>query len=171
LNGAEISVQSEKGKGTTFTIHFSRESEPRDRADTPPAEMPQPRAVSSRATILVVEDDAETQAYMRAVLRRQYDVVMAASSAETRKVLEVQPEVSLILMDIGLGEDEDGLALVRYLRGQDRWKRIPIIAVTAYATPEDRKRALDAGCDDYLSKPVSPRELLAKIDLFLSRPR
>jgi PAS domain S-box-containing protein len=169
LNGAEISVQSEKGEGTKFTIRFSRESEAEVRSDLQSVERRQ--AVTSRATILVVEDDAETQAYMRAILRPRYDVVIAASGAETRKVLEVQPDVSLILLDVALGEDEDGLALVRHLRGQERWKRIPIIAVTAYATPEDRKRVLEAGCDDCLSKPVSRRDLLAKIDAFLSRPR
>jgi PAS domain S-box-containing protein len=169
LNGAEISVQSEKGEGTKFTIRFSRESEAEVRSDLQSVERPQ--AVTSWATILVVEDDAETQAYMRAILRPRYDVVIAASGAETRKVLEVQPDVSLILLDVALGEDEDGLALVRHLRGQERWKRIPIIAVTAYATPEDRKRVLEAGCDDCLSKPVSRRDLLAKIDAFLSRPR
>jgi two-component system, cell cycle response regulator DivK len=64
--------------------------------------------------------------------------------------------------------EEDGLALVRQLRAQERWKQIPIIALTAYAAPEDRKRALDAGCDDYLAKPVDRRELLAKIAAFVS---
>jgi CheY-like chemotaxis protein/anti-sigma regulatory factor (Ser/Thr protein kinase) len=169
LNGAEISVQSEKGEGTTFTIRFSRESEAESRSDSQSVDRPQ--AVTSRATILVVEDDAETQAYMRAILRPRYNVVIAASGAETRKVLEVQRDVSLILLDVALGEDEDGLPLVRHLRGQERWKRIPIIAVTAYATPEDRKRVLEAGCDDCLSKPVTRRDLLAKIDAFLLRPR
>jgi PAS domain S-box-containing protein len=169
LNGAEISVQSEKGEGTTFTIRFSRESEAESRSDSQSVDRPQ--AVTSRATILVVEDDAETQAYMRAILRPRYNVVITASGAETRKVLEVQRDVSLILLDVALGEDEDGLPLVRHLRGQERWKRIPIIAVTAYATPEDRKRVLEAGCDDCLSKPVTRRDLLAKIDAFLLRPR
>jgi PAS domain S-box-containing protein len=169
LNGAEISVQSEKGEGTTFTIRFSWESEAESRSDSQSVDRPQ--AVTSRATILVVEDDAETQAYMRAILRPRYNVVIAASGAEMRKVLEVQRDVSLILLDVALGEDEDGLPLVRHLHGQERWKRIPIIAVTAYATPEDRKRVLEAGCDDCLSKPVTRRDLLAKIDAFLLRPR
>jgi two-component system, sensor histidine kinase len=169
LNGAEISVHSEKAKGATFTIHFSRESESENRSDLQSAEAPQ--AVASRATVLVVEDDAETQAYMRAILRPQYDVVIAASGAEARELLDVRPDISMILMDVALDENEDGLALVRYLRGQERWKRIPIIAVTAYATPEDRKRALEAGCGDYLSKPIDRRELLAKIDFLVSRLR
>jgi DNA-binding response OmpR family regulator len=71
-------------------------------------------------------------------------------------------------LDLALGGG-DGLALVRFLREQERWKQLPIIAVTAYASPEDRERALAEGCDDYLTKPVNRRELLAKIDAFLSR--
>jgi CheY-like chemotaxis protein len=168
LNGAEISVQSEKGKGTTFTIRFSQESEAADRSQ--PQSVDRPRAVASRSTILVVEDDADTQAYMRTILRREYDVVIAASDAEARKVLEVRPDVSLILLDLALRED-DGLTLVQFLRRQDRWKQVPIIAVTAHASSEYRERALKGGCDDYMAKPVNRRELLAKIDAFVSRPR
>ena len=166
LNGAEISVESEKGKGTAFTIHFSKESEAAARSG--PQSEGRLQAVTRRATILVVDNDSETQAYMRAVLRRQYDVVIAAFAAEARTVLEVQPEIGLILMDVALGMEEDGLALVRQLRAEERWKQIPIIALTAYAAPEDRKRALDAGCDDYLAKPVARRELLAKIESLIS---
>ena len=169
LNGAELSVRSEKGKGTTFTIDFSRGSEVEKRSDSQSVDRLQ--AVTSRPAILVVEDDAETQVYMRTMLRRQYDVVIAASGAEMRKVLEVQPDISLILLDVALSEDEDGVSLIQYLRGQERWKRIPIIAVTACATPEHRKRALEAGCDDYLPKPVNRLELLAKIDALISCPR
>ena len=168
LNGAEISVQSEKGKGATFTVHFSREIEVPVRQDQQAADG---QAATSRATILVVEDDAETQAYMRAVLQPHYDVVIAASGADARKVLEGQPDLSVILMDIALVGDEDGLALVRYLRGQGRWTQIPVIAITGYASAEDRQRAYDAGCNEYLAKPVDRRELLEKIEAFVTRRR
>ena len=168
LDGAEISVQSEKGKGTTFTIRFSQESEAADRSD--PQSVDRSRAVASRSTILVVEDDPDTQAYMRISLRREYDILIAASDAEARNVLEVRPDVGLILLDLALGED-DGLALVRFLRGQERWKQVPIIAVTAHASSEYRERALKEGCDDYMAKPVNRRELLAKINAFLARSR
>jgi PAS domain S-box-containing protein len=169
VNGAEISVQSEKGIGTTFTVHFSRESEATDRLDPQSAQAPQPAA--SRPAFLVVEDDTETQAYMRAILRRHYEVIIVASAAEAREALEVRPDVSLILIDVALGQDEDGLALVRWLRGEEHWKWIPIIAVTAKAEPEDRKSALKAGCDAYLAKPVNHRELLANINVLVSRHR
>lgn len=88
LNGAEISVESEKGKGTAFTIHFSQESEAAARSDPQFEERLQ--AGAPRATILVVDNDTDTQAYMRAALRQQYNVVIAASAAEARGVLEVR---------------------------------------------------------------------------------
>jgi two-component system KDP operon response regulator KdpE len=60
---------------------------------------------------------------------------------------------------------------VRFLRGLERWKQLPIIATTAHASSEYRERALKEGCDDYLAKPLNRRELLAKIAAFVSRPR
>lgn len=167
LNGARISVKTEQGQGTTFTIQFSPESEGRSRSPQQPAEAG--GEAISRPAILVVDDDADTQQYMRAVLRQQYDVVIAASGKEMRKVLDTRPDVALVLMDLALDTDEDGLTLTRYLRGQERWRRIPIIAVTAFATSEDRERALKAGCDDYVSKPISRQNLFAKIDALVSR--
>ena len=163
LNGARISVKTEQGQGTTFTIQFSPESEGKGRSPRQPTE------ASSRPAILVVDDDVDTQQYMRIALRQRYDVVIAASGKEMRQVLGARPDVALVLMDLALDAEEDGLTLTRYLRGQERWRRIPIIAVTALAAPEDRERALEAGCDDYVPKPVSRRDLFAKIDALVSR--
>ncbi len=162
LNGARISVKTEQGQGTTFAIQFPPESEGKGRSPRQPTE------ASSRPAILVVDDDAETQQYMRAALRQRYDVVIAASGKEMRQVLDARPDVALVLMDLALDAEEDGLTLTRYLRGQERWRRIPIIAVTALAAPEDRERALEAGCDDYVPKPISRRDLFAKIDALVS---
>jgi signal transduction histidine kinase/ActR/RegA family two-component response regulator len=163
LNGARISVKTEQGQGTTFTIQFPPESEAKGRSPRQPTE------ASSRPTILVVDDDVDTQQYMRIALRQRYDVVISASGKEMRQVLDARPDVALILMDLALDAEEDGLTLARYLRGQERWRRIPIIAVTALAAPEDRERALEAGCDDYVPKPISRRDLFAKIDALVSR--
>ena len=163
LNGARISVKTEQGQGTTFTIQFSPESEGKGRSPRQPTE------ASSRPAILVVDDNADTQQYMRIALRQRYDVVIAASGKEMRQVLDARPDVALVLMDLALDAEEDGLTLTRYLRGQERWRRIPIVAVTALAAPEDRERALEAGCDDYVPKPISRRDLFAKIDALVSR--
>lgn len=84
-------------------------------------------------------------------------------------MLNAHPEVSLILMDIELGSVEDGLSLTRSLRAEQRWMGIPIVALTAYATLEDGNRALEAGCNDFIAKPVSRNDLIAKIDALLTQ--
>jgi signal transduction histidine kinase/ActR/RegA family two-component response regulator len=171
LNGAMISVRSEKGTGTTFTIQFSRDSENRELSDLRSTARParEPGRAAIRRPILVVEDDKDTHGYMKSILEPRYEVLIAASGGEARQSLEERPDTSLILMDLQLSGSEDGIALTRYLRGQERWRRLPIIAVTAHAATEDRRRALDAGCDDYLSKPLDRRILLAMIDTLVER--
>jgi PAS domain S-box-containing protein len=164
LNSARISVESEKGKGTTFTVSFSKENTAREGAER----LEQFEQRATRSTILLVEDDRDTQAFMRATLAQRYEVLLAASAEEARRVLEAHPDVSLILMDLELGGAEDGLDLTRSLRTQRRWMRIPVLALTAYATLEDRNRALEAGCDAFVAKPVSRNDLIAKIDALLA---
>jgi len=166
LNGARISVESEQGKGTTFTVSFSNENIARKG----PQRLEQFERRAARPAILVVEDDRDTQAFMRETLARRYEVLLAASAEEARRVLEAQPTVSAILMDLDLRGTEDGLDLTRSLRAQGRWMQIPIVALTAYAALEDRNRALEAGCDDFVAKPLSRKDLIAKIDALLTRP-
>jgi PAS domain S-box-containing protein len=165
LNSARVSVESEKNKGTTFTVTFSNENTSRKSAE--PLQQSERRA--ARPTILLVEDDHDTQAFMRLTLAQRYEVLLAASAEGTRRVLEAHPEVSLILMDLELSSAEDGLALTRSLHAARRRMRVPILALTAYATLEHRNRALEAGCDDFVAKPVARNDLIAKIDALLTR--
>lgn len=74
-------------------------------------------------------------------------------------------------MDLSLRGSEDGVALTRFLRLHDPWKQVPVIAVTAHALPEDRKSALAAGCDAYLTKPFDRSELLSMIGQFSAAGR
>jgi len=106
---------------------------------------------------------------MRLTLAQRYEVLVAVSAKEARRVLEAHPDVSLILMDLELSGADDGLALTRSLRAERRWMRVPILALTAYATLEDRNRALEAGCDDFVAKPIARNDLIAKIDTLLIR--
>jgi CheY-like chemotaxis protein len=165
LNSARISVESEKGKGTTFTVSFPKETT----APKRPEHVEQFERRASRPAILIVEDDHDTQAFMRATLAQRYEVFPAASAEQARHVLEGHPDVSLILMDLELGGAEDGLDLTRSLRAARRWMRVPILALTAYATLEDRNRALAAGCDDFVAKPIARNGLMTKIDALLAR--
>jgi CheY-like chemotaxis protein len=123
----------------------------------------------ARPCVLVVEDDPETQGFMRVLLGRRYDVLLAGSGDEMRRRLESDGErIGVVLMDLSLKGGEDGLQLTRALRAQDRWKSLPVIAVTAHAFPSDRANALSAGCDAYLEKPIDNDRLLRMIERYLA---
>jgi CheY-like chemotaxis protein len=132
----------------------------------PPTTNPQ----AAKPTVLLVEDDLETQALMKLVLRRSYDVIVASSAAEARALLAARSgDVQLILMDFTLRGSEDGLALTRYLRAQSATRKTPIIAATARSMPQDRLQAYAAGCDAYLTKPFYPRQMLTVIERYLQK--
>jgi CheY-like chemotaxis protein len=175
-NGARITVESQKGKGSLFRIHLPKTAELAETApapETPVREAPTTeesdrRPRSERATILVVEDDVDTQIYMKELLGKRYRVLVAATGDEARTRLEASHgRVLMILMDLSLRGNEDGLMLTSYLRRHPVWRHIPIIATTAHAFPEDRARALEAGCDAYLAKPIRRNELLALMEELL----
>ncbi len=123
-------------------------------------------SMKEKIPVLLLEDDLPTQHFMKIVLGERYDVI-AAVSAEEARVLLNQHRVSIILMDISLRGEENGLEFTRWLRGQDAWKAIPVIAVTAHAFDSDRKNALAAGCDAYFAKPIKRAKLLETMDVLL----
>ncbi|HVA41738.1 MAG TPA: response regulator [Candidatus Binataceae bacterium] len=128
-----------------------------------------PVAAAVLRTVLVVEDDPDTQAFMVALLGRHYQVATAASEFEFwREVEQRAASLCLILMDLSLRGSEDGLTLTRQFRAEARWNAIPVVALTAHATTEDRERALAAGCAVYVSKPVDRRRLLEVINSLIT---
>jgi CheY-like chemotaxis protein len=123
-------------------------------ADIEPAKKP---------LVLVVEDDALTQMYLTKVLAQGFEPLLATSGEEVRAQLDAHPDVEVVLMDLSLKGDEDGLQITRWMRADARWKNVPIIATTAHVMPEDRRAALAAGCTAYLAKPISPPVLIAAV--------
>ncbi len=116
--------------------------------------------------ILVVEDQEDNRRIMRDLLGSAgYEVIEAVSGEEGVAAAEThRPE--LILMDIQL-PGLDGYEATRRIKANPDLQHIPIIVVTSYALSGDDAKAYEAGCDDYVSKPFSPRELLAKIREYL----
>ena len=115
--------------------------------------------------ILVVEDGELNRDLMVQLLSEEYVVVLAADGEEgLRKAQEERPD--LILMDLGL-PGLDGWEVTRRLKANDSLRDIPVIAVTSHAMIGDEKRAREAGCDDYLAKPIDERELMRKIKKFV----
>ena len=125
--------------------------------------------LEKRPVVLLVEDDVDTQVYMRAVLKRQYDVLVAGNGEEFRQMLAEHGDgVTIVLMDVSLRGSEDGLMLTRELRSSERFRRLPVIATTAHAFAEDRSRVFEAGCNAYLAKPFNHRELFAAMSSVLA---
>jgi two-component system phosphate regulon response regulator PhoB len=122
------------------------------------------------ANILVVEDEPAIQALIAANLKRAGHAVTAALDAETalRLVGEALPD--LVLLDWML-PGMSGLDLARRLRADPRARNVPIIMLTAKGDERDKVQGLETGADDYVTKPFSPRELLARIQAVLRRQR
>jgi len=116
--------------------------------------------------ILVVEDEEDNRQILRDLLATSgYEMVEAEDGEQALAAVDLH-RPDLILMDIQL-PIMDGYEATRRIRANPANKRIPIIAVTSYALSGNESMALAAGCDAYVPKPYSPRELLAKIREFL----
>ena len=114
------------------------------------------------ARILVVEDQEDNRRILRDLLTSSgYSVFEAVTGPEgVQQAGENVPD--LILMDIQL-PGIDGYEATRQIKSQEHLRHIPIIAVTSYALSGDEKKAREAGCNDYVSKPFSPKALLNKV--------
>ena len=113
--------------------------------------------------ILLVEDNAENRDMLsRRLIRRGFSIRFAIDGAEAVAMAR-ETDPHLILMDLSLPV-MDGWEATRILKDDERTARIPIIALTAHAMSGDREKALEAGADDYDTKPVDLETLLAKIN-------
>ena len=119
----------------------------------------------SKPTVLIVEDEGYIRRVLEAVLHAGgYRVLSVQNGAAARAGISAyMPD--LLLLDLGL-PDMDGIALLKELRG---WSRLPVIVVSAHSTERDKILALDCGADDYITKPFSSPELLARMRAVLRR--
>jgi len=117
--------------------------------------------------ILVVEDNPDNRILISDVLlSMDYEVLVAVDGEEGLSMAQTEiPD--LILMDLSLPK-MDGWTATSLIKQNDALSHIPIIALTAHAMVGDREKALQAGCDDYVSKPIDLRELASKLAHFLS---
>jgi two-component system cell cycle response regulator DivK len=118
--------------------------------------------------ILLVEDNEMNRDMLsRRLQRKGYEVVLAVDGQSGVEMAETQAP-DLVLMDMSL-QVLDGWEATRRLKGAAPTRHIPIIALTAHAMSGDRDKALEAGCDDYDTKPVELPRLLGKIEALLGR--
>jgi PAS domain S-box-containing protein len=165
MHGGNVQVETELGRGSCFTVSLpwqSQVSTPMDTQQTYIEEPAEP-APNSQGVILLAEDSSSNIEAIGDYLQfRGYTLVIASNGVEALiKAEESNP--NLILMDIQMPV-MDGLETMRRLRADPRFTATPIIALTALAMTGDRERCIEAGATDYLSKPVSLKELLDKIE-------
>ena len=116
----------------------------------------------SEKTVLVVEDDELNMKLVKEILRLGKYNTLEAMDAETGIKLAREYKPDLILMDIHL-PDMDGLSATKLILAEEELKEIPIVALTALAMPEDRKKAEEAGCIAHVSKPFEVKGLLETV--------
>ena len=170
--GGKISVSSEFGKGTTFTFTLpytvaesvSVDSEKKNGDET--SEGMSSAANTRHACILVAEDTDSNFDLLEAILGKEHRIIRAHDGMEVVTMFdEVKPD--LILMDIKM-PNLDGLEATKIIR--ELSATVPIIAQSAFAYEQDRKAAKEAGCNDFIAKPIVDDKLKAMIHKWLSPP-
>jgi len=163
LLGGEVGLASEKGRGTTFFFHIPCEEVFEKNIQAAPIPSQEKRV--GKPVILVAEDDEANYLFLKTVLRRLgYEVIWASDGHVAVQMAEEHPELSLILMDIKMPE-MDGFTATKLIKSTR--PDLPIIAVTAFAMSGDEQKATDAGCNDYIAKPIMEDRLIQKISSFL----
>jgi len=192
LHGGGVGVTSTLGAGSTFTVSlpFGAERAPAERSaaastavhtdayvaealrwlpagdNAPPTSTP---AGVAQSRVLLADDNADMRDYVQRLLGARYQVTAVSDGQQALASALAQPP-DLVLTDVMMPE-LDGFGLLRALRDHERTRTLPILLLSARAGEESRVEGLDAGADDYLVKPFTARELMARVEAHLSLAR
>lgn len=180
LHGGTIGVTSDgEGQGSTFSVALPISAARVNTGDLERAHTTaytetkfEPDPILERLLVMVVDDDADARELLVTILKQcKAEVAVAGSAAEALRMLE-ELEPGVIVSDVEMPE-EDGYGFIRKVRAMndDSKRKIPAVALTAHARVEDRQRALFAGFQTHIAKPVEPSELIAVIASLSGRIR
>ncbi|MCE1189939.1 MAG: PAS domain S-box protein [Ignavibacteria bacterium] len=162
-----IRVESEVNVGSRFTVSlpvikgtFIEETESGVTYDVQ-QDIREPH-LEGKPNLLIVEDESIVSQLLASYLSENFTYSLAKDAESAQKLLSVM-DFDLILMDINLGKGMSGIDLTRILRAKEKYAKLPIIAMTAFAMVGDKEEFLEGGCTDYISKPFSRQELFTVI--------
>lgn len=162
LNG-DISAKSKPGKGSTFSFYIPYH--PYEVISSTDHKKKPINYVWDNKTFLIAEDENTNYHFIEAVLKKTGAKLMRAENGiELLELFDKNPEVDIILLDIKM-PNMDGYKALKIIRESS--SDVPILAQTAYNSPRDRKKSLQLGCNDFLSKPIPQHLLLEKVDKLL----
>jgi PAS domain S-box-containing protein len=164
LNGT-VHVKSEIGKGSTF--YFYIPYIPVKSISEMPETIPTITKRVEKPVVLIAEDDKVNYYLLETILSKDFKILHAENGEEAIDLFQKNNEIALILMDIKMPGVYNGLDATRKIRETNN--QIPIIAQTACAIDSDKSKAMESGCNDYISKPYSPDELKLIIQKHLKR--
>jgi len=178
LHGGSVYVESEgEGQGATFTVELPLAGAP-VLADAPAVEGDADSSTVETETVddvdldglevLAIDDQADSRTFLTRILEEHHARVINASSANEGLYVLKKHKPNIVLCDIGM-PGVDGYQFIRTMR--EAGDHTPALAVTAFARPEDRLRALRAGYQGHITKPINPAELLATIAVFAEQGR
>ncbi|MBL6447602.1 tetratricopeptide repeat protein [Fulvivirga sp. 29W222] len=178
LMGGELTVKSEEGKGSTFILNLPYVpvqppalekmmlKDEKESVSLAHSKL-QPKAGEKHHNVLIVEDNPDMQQFVQGLLNDKYITSLAPNGKAALQILK-EEAIDIVISDVMMPE-MDGYVLLKHLKDSDKYRNIPVIMLTALYSEGPKLEALTLGVDDYLSKPFSPKELLARVSNLLVR--